>query len=156
MKASDLQQPHKSGAGCLIVAKDTHKFLLIQRSDYIPMPLTWSLPGGKLNFGESPEAAARREIKEEIGISLDNIPLVEIYTNDVHSPRFRFHTFACVVEKEFVPNLNWESSDYMWCDVNTLPSPIHWGVTQLINFREAGIKLGSLLGMPNFFSDEDA
>lgn len=146
--------PHKSGAGCLIVAKDTKRFLLIQRSDYVPMPLTWSLPGGKVDFGESPENAARREMKEEIGLSTEN-ELKEIYTNDAHSPRFRFHTFACVVDSEFEPKLNWESQDFMWCELDTLPESLHWGVSQLIAFKEAGVKLGSMLGMKNFFSKND-
>ena len=31
----------------------------------------WALPGGRIDAGESPEAAVRREIEEEIGLALD-------------------------------------------------------------------------------------
>ncbi|MEU3627868.1 NUDIX hydrolase [Amycolatopsis coloradensis] len=31
---------------------------------------TWEVPGGGLNLGESPYAAARREVKEELGLDL--------------------------------------------------------------------------------------
>ena len=137
MKARDLQQPHKSGSGCLIMAMETDRFLLIQRSEYVPMPLTWALPGGKVDPGEKPSVAARREVFEEIGFDIGDRPLRLIYTNDAHAPRFRFYTYACVVEKQFQPTLNWESSGHVWCDIDSLPEPLHWGVSQMINHDSA-------------------
>ena len=103
MKVKDLQAPFKSGAGCLITATESDRFLLIRRSEYVPTPLTWGLPGGRINPGEDPEAAAKRETFEEIGVDLANNELKLIYTNDVHAPRFRFYTYACVITKEFDP-----------------------------------------------------
>jgi len=123
----------KLGAGCLITATETNRFLLIQRSEYVPMPLVWGLPGGKVDAGERPMAAAKREVMEEIGFDMTDRPLRLIYTNDTHAPRFRFYTYACVVTKEFEPKLNWESTGYIWCDLDDMPSPLHWGVSQLIN-----------------------
>ena len=34
---------------------------------------TWSTPGGHLDFGESPEQYASREVKEETGIEISDI-----------------------------------------------------------------------------------
>jgi 8-oxo-dGTP diphosphatase len=34
---------------------------------------TWSTPGGHLEFGETPEECAIREVKEETGIEIENI-----------------------------------------------------------------------------------
>lgn len=42
---------------------------------------TWSFPGGHLEFGESIEECARREVLEETGISLSNVRKGP-YTND--------------------------------------------------------------------------
>jgi 8-oxo-dGTP diphosphatase len=47
------------------------RVLLTQRREDQPMPLYWELPGGKLEPGESPEAALAREVREELGVGAD-------------------------------------------------------------------------------------
>ena len=134
MKAKDLQHPKKSGSGCLIICKRTDRFLLIQRSNYVASPSTWGLPGGKVEDGEDPLHAARRETMEEIGFDIGSNPIKLRYTNDSHAPRFRFYTYACIVDDEFSPTLNWESTDHRWCNLDDFPEPLHWGVQQMIAY----------------------
>lgn len=141
MKANDLVAPLKMGAGCLILAKDSENFLLIKRSEYVPVASTWSLPGGNVDPEESPIQAARRETMEEIGFDLSNKTMKLIYANNIYFPRFKFFTYACVVPKEFTPNLNWESDSYKWCDIGSLPQPLHWGIQQLFNYDKAAKRL---------------
>jgi 8-oxo-dGTP diphosphatase len=43
------------------------RVLLSQRAPHQPMPNLWELPGGKIEPGESPTVALRREIAEELG-----------------------------------------------------------------------------------------
>lgn len=145
MKIKDLETTYKQGAGCLLLARTTDQFLLIKRSQYVAAPGVWSLPGGKVELDEHPEHAAKREVLEEIGIDLSKIPAFLIYTNETHAPRFKFYTFACILEDEMEPILNWESEDFLWCNMSSLPSPLHWGVDQLLASHLAGKRLKKVL-----------
>jgi 8-oxo-dGTP diphosphatase len=62
---------------------DEGKVLLVRRANP-PRQGEWSLPGGKIEFGETCEAAALRELREETGIEaqlLGTIAVIDaIYT----------------------------------------------------------------------------
>lgn len=50
-----------------LIVKDG-KFLVCQRTRHQTMPLKWEFPGGKIEEGEQPRDAMRRELEEELGI----------------------------------------------------------------------------------------
>jgi len=54
------------------------KLLMIRRA-YEPSAGKWSVPGGIIEVGESALDALRREVKEELGIEVKVIKLLDIY-----------------------------------------------------------------------------
>jgi 8-oxo-dGTP diphosphatase len=50
----------------LIIRGDA--ILICQRTRHQSMPLKWEFPGGKIEVGEQPRDALRRELDEELGI----------------------------------------------------------------------------------------
>lgn len=64
----DANLRHRDGASIAVLSQN--KVLLVRRMR-APSAGLWSLPGGKIEGGESPREAARRELKEETGIEAD-------------------------------------------------------------------------------------
>ncbi len=78
------------GVGAVVVRGDR---VLIVRRAHEPRKGEWSLPGGLLHLGESLVDGARREVKEETGLTVDVGPLVETFDR-VHRDsdgRIRYH-----------------------------------------------------------------
>jgi 8-oxo-dGTP diphosphatase len=50
------------------VIQNGGKVLVCQRTRHQTMPLKWEFPGGKIEEGEQPRDALRRELEEELGI----------------------------------------------------------------------------------------
>jgi len=57
----------KRVVAALILQED--KLLVCQRTRHQTMPLKWEFPGGKIENGEQPRDALRRELEEELGIN---------------------------------------------------------------------------------------
>lgn len=70
-----------TGAGIILLNKSNEVLLLLRDDDAaIPYPNMWDIPGGKVEDGESPEEAVRREMNEEMGLNdLGEINLFKIY-----------------------------------------------------------------------------
>ncbi len=68
-----------------------HPIVLIRRRN---PPPGWALPGGFVDEGESLEAAAVREAKEETGLTVDLVDLLGCYSDPARDPRS--HTASAV------------------------------------------------------------
>jgi mutator protein MutT len=54
-----------------VLVRDGRVLLGLRRADRATYPGVWDLPGGHVEPGESPPAAARRELREELGIEAE-------------------------------------------------------------------------------------
>lgn len=65
---------------CAIILKD-EKILVAQRNEKMKLPLKWEFPGGKLEANETEINCIKREIKEEINISIE---VLQKLSNNIH------------------------------------------------------------------------
>ncbi len=66
-----------------IITDSSGKILLLEHL-LRPQRSGWGIPGGFINFGEQFEDAIRREIREEVGIELDQLRMVQLRTIGRH------------------------------------------------------------------------
>ena len=118
----------------------TNRYLYLLRNDRRNAG-TWGLPGGKSRANETLLETIERECTEELGFWPSVIKLVPIEKFTSNDNNFCYHTFFCLVEKEFVPDLNHEHSGYAWVDATTWPKPLHPGLWSTVNFEEVQQKV---------------
>lgn len=78
-----IRHPGASAVVPLLDAPDAPdpRVVLIRQFRHAADRVLWEIPAGRLDPGESPEACARRELKEEAGyLARAVIPLTKIYT----------------------------------------------------------------------------
>lgn len=71
----------------IAIAERDGKILMIERRHALPLwDHKWEFPGGKIEPGETPDAAVRREFQEETGISCSDLAHLGDHTHDWHLP----------------------------------------------------------------------
>jgi len=116
-----------NAVGVWFYSKATKRHLYLMRNDK-KYKGHWSLPGGKVEDGESLLDAITRECEEEMGFMPESIKLVPIEKFTTDGNYFSYHTFYCIVETEFTPELNHEHVGYCWIDSTIIPKPLHPGL----------------------------
>jgi 8-oxo-dGTP diphosphatase len=115
-----------------LIVKDG-KILVCQRTKHQTMPLKWEFPGGKIEEGEQPRDALRRELEEELGIDAtigDEVSRIRHEYKNGNSVELRFF-----VVQDFSGQLeNRIFRDMQWAEPKELPS---------FDFLEADLKLVS-------------
>ena len=71
---------HHHGGACIAALTDEDEIYLVRQYRYALGQELWELPAGKLEKGEDPFEAAKRELTEECGVTADEyISLGQIY-----------------------------------------------------------------------------
>ncbi|MBS1250960.1 MAG: RNA pyrophosphohydrolase [Chloroflexi bacterium] len=86
----------------------------------------WFLPGGGVKKGETVEAAARREAKEEVGATLGDLSLFGVYTNFYHHKNDHIAVFFCE-DFTLTGETDWEIEKFDFIPLDELPEDISPG-----------------------------
>lgn len=120
-----------------IIVVDEH-VLVTQRPANVHLPGVWEFPGGKVEAGESLQAALQRELREELGIQAEVFD--EYFTSTHRYPEkiVELHFFNCAIIKG-VPRAI-EVADVRWVQLSELRS---------LEFPEADRDLINRLARPH-------
>ena len=89
------------------------QILVTQRTAQQPMPLKWEFPGGKMEPGEGPEEALRRELHEELGVEVEVGQIYEVLAHAYPSFDLLMLVYPCRLVGEGNPELR-EVADMAW------------------------------------------
>jgi len=107
------------------------KILVCQRTRHQVMPLKWEFPGGKIETGEQPRDALRRELDEELGIDAtigEEVARIQHNYKGGGAVELRFY-----VVREYKGEIeNRIFRDVQWADRTSLPE---------FDFLEADLEL---------------
>lgn len=128
--------PNSLRVVCAIV-EQADKVLAVQRSTHMRHPLQWEFPGGKIEQGERPEQALRREILEELHIRIAPEQALAPSQFDYGQGIIHFLPFVCRWESGQIQlqehcKLQWLSAeelpqlDWLAADVPIYQQYINW------------------------------
>lgn len=89
-------------AGVSVVITNLGGDVLLLKHSYGPD--VWALPGGGLKPGEDPAAAARREVLEELGLTLARIEPVAVIEEEISGAPHTAHLFAAICDQHPRPD----------------------------------------------------
>lgn len=125
----------KVGVGCWIFNKSGQVLLGKRLSKHGHN--MWAPPGGHLEFGETPNQCASRELYEEtnIKISPNKFDFIS-FTNDIFRDSGKhyitIHLIAKNVTKEPIIMEPTKCAQWAWFDINKLPKPLFLSAKNLL------------------------
>jgi ADP-ribose pyrophosphatase YjhB (NUDIX family) len=108
-------------AGVSVIITNLTGDVLLLKHSY--GPAVWSLPGGGLSRGEHPLEAARREVREELGVELARIEPIGMLEEVLSGSPHTAHLFAAVCDRQPRPDRR-EVIEARFFPSHSLPEPL--------------------------------
>lgn len=110
------------------------KALIVKRADDDDIGSgTWEFSGGKIEFGESPEQALKREFLEETGIVVKVEKILYVTSFNTNPNRqVILITYLCSCDDCNLVTLSFEHSEYMWANRGELKKYLSKGIVDVI------------------------
>lgn len=93
-----LHYPHESVS--VVIVNEKNEILMIQSKRYVTSRLEWEIPAGRIEDGESPEIAARRECLEESGCTIMDLTYLCCHNPSNGMSDLKLHVFGAKVASE--------------------------------------------------------
>lgn len=117
----------------VVVVKDGRILLGLRRNAHGAG--SWSLPGGHLEFNETPEACACREVREETGLDVETVGRGP-FTDDRFPAENRHYITLFIVATHTSGTVQLREplkcEEWRWCRWDELPSPLFTPLRNLL------------------------
>jgi ADP-ribose pyrophosphatase YjhB (NUDIX family) len=108
-------------AGVSVIVTNLDGDVLLLKHSY--GPAVWALPGGGLGRGEDPAEAARRELREELGVEIVRLEAVGMLEEVLSGSPHTAHVFTGVCDRHPEPDRR-EVTEARFFPSHSLPEPL--------------------------------
>jgi len=113
-----------------IIIMIDNAIVLIKRKN---PPEGWALPGGFIDYGETAEAAAKREALEETSLDITDLKLFRVYSDPERDPRHHTLTVVFTARAHGKPKAADDAADIGLFSQGQLPSPIAFDHAKIVD-----------------------
>jgi 8-oxo-dGTP diphosphatase len=120
---------------CAIIIRDNH-ILLAQRPEGKHLALKWEFPGGKVEPGEEPAAALIRELREEMGCTVDIVAALPRSEHSYDRGTIEMIPFVCALNANIAEPAAHEHAAIAWVTLDQIEgfdlAPADWPVVEAL------------------------
>lgn len=119
------------------------RIVLIERKNY---PHGWAIPGGFVDVGETVEAAAMREMREETGLEVELTDLLGVYSRPDRDPRGHTVSLVYVGRAQGSPRADDDAKDAALFPLDAPPAPLAFDHAEILadyrHYKQTGQRPG--------------
>lgn len=109
-----MNRRHIRVVGAMLEQEGTGRYLITQRPPTASLPLLWEFPGGRVEPGETDEAALARELREELAADVEVLEQVSHTHHNYERYDVEFVVFRCRLRDPRAPLEHHKVYDHRW------------------------------------------
>ncbi|MFM2429882.1 MAG: mutator, family protein [Cyanobacteriota bacterium] len=124
-----------------LIDQPDRPIVLIER---LHEPFGWAIPGGFIDYGEAAETAGKREALEEIGLEIELVELLGVYSDPARDPRQHTMSVVYIATAKGMPQAGDDAKQAHVVPLVELPETLCFDhgliLADYCNYRNSGVR----------------